>query len=308
MKNKINRRKFMTTGMAAVALPSLLNIQSVAMNKTLSDNKTSMRIGIITGLDSPRESIKRVRDFGFDACQVSAGEFTPGIAAKLKAALQENDVIPVTMICHGPGPYVWDFKQGPVTIGLVPREYRVQRVERLKQGVDICAEAGVPAIHAHFGFIPEFPGDELYIEFVEVMKDLGAYAKNAGIDIYFETGQETPVTLFRAIQDIGTGNLFVNYDTANLILYGKANPLDGLIILGKLIKSFHIKDGFYPTDPYRLGKEAPIPEGLVDFPKIIAYMKNLNFEGSLVIENEMSSNTRDYLIKTKKYLEGLIGS
>ena len=297
----------MTTGMAAMALPSFININATAMTTPGSKMKDNMKIGIITGLDNPQESIRRVRDFEFDACQVSAGEFTPGIAGKLKAALKENDVFPVSLICHGPGPYVWDFKRGPVTIGLVPREYRARRVERLKQGVDICAEAGVPAIHAHFGFIPEFPGDELYIEFVEVMKDLGSYAKKAGIDIYFETGQETPVTLFRAIQDIGTGNLFVNYDTANLILYGKANPLDGLIILGDLIKSFHIKDGFYPTDPYLLGKEAPIPEGLVDFPKIIAYMKNLNFKGSLVIENEMSSNTRDYLIKTKKYLEGLIG-
>ena len=267
-----------------------------------------MRIGIITGMDDPGENIRRVRDFGFDACQVSAGEFTAGITGRLKTAFKDNDVFPVSMICHGPGPYVWDFKSGPATIGLVPRQYRAARVARLKQGADICAEAGIPAIHAHFGFIPEYPGDELYIEFVEVMKDLGAYAKKSGIDIYFETGQETPVTLFRAIQDIGTGNLFVNYDTANLILYGKANPVDGLLVLGNYIKSFHIKDGFYPTDPYKLGMEAPIPEGLVDFPKIIAYMKKLNFTGSLVIENEMNSNTRDYLVNTKKYFESLITS
>ena len=71
------------------------------------------------------------------------------------------------------------------------------------------------------------------------MKEIGKYALNKGIDIYFETGQETPVTLLRAITDIGTGNLFVNYDVANLVMYGKSNSLDGIKVLSKYIKEIH---------------------------------------------------------------------
>lgn len=150
-------------------------------------------------------------------------------------------------------------------------------LERLKQGVDFCKAAGIPAIHAHFGFIPKNPKNVLYIEFIETMKKLGEYGLTQGINFYFETGQETPITLLRAIEDIGTGNMFVNYDTANLAMYGKANPLDGLKVLSKYVKAFHAKDGTYPKNPQKLGKEVPIPEGEVDFPKVFEYLKKIDF-------------------------------
>jgi sugar phosphate isomerase/epimerase len=188
----------------------------------------------------------------------------------------------------------------------VPRENRVARVERLMHGIDFCKEVGIPAVHAHFGFIPEDPKNILYFEFVDTMKNIGEYAKKRGIDIYFETGQETPITLRRAIEDIGTGNLFVNYDTANLVLYGKANPLDGLKVIGKYVRGLHAKDGQYPTDPYKLGKEVPIPEGEVDFPRIISSLKQIGFKGAIIIECELSGIKKEYILKIKKYLEKLI--
>ena len=206
----------------------------------------------------------------------------------------------------GPGKYVWNFMDGPSTIGLVPRKDRSMRIERLEQGIDFCEEAGIPAVHAHFGFIPENPRDILYTEFVATMKNIGEYALKRGIDVYFETGQETPITLRRAIEDIGTGNLFVNYDAANLLMYDKANPLDGLQILGKYVKSLHAKDGKYPTDTYKLGKEMPIPKGDVDFPKIISTLKKIGFKGAITIEHELASTDKEYILKTKKYLENLI--
>jgi len=141
----------------------------------------------------------------------------------------------------GPGIYKYNFTEGPSTSGLIPRENRAARVERLKQGADFCKEAGIPAVLAHFGFIPENPKDILYIEFIDTMKSFGEYALKQGIEIHFEAGQETPVTLLRAIEDIGTGNLFVNYDTANLVMYGNANPLDGLKVIGKYVKALHAK-------------------------------------------------------------------
>jgi L-ribulose-5-phosphate 3-epimerase len=188
----------------------------------------------------------------------------------------------------------------------VPLENREARIERLKQGTDFCKAAGIPAVHAHFGFIPEDPKDILYLEFIKTMKPLGEYALKQGIDIYFETGQETPVTLLRAITDIGTGNLFVNYDTANLVMYGKANPLDGLKVIGKYVKALHAKDGTYPVNPNELGKEVPIPGGEVNFPAVISYLKKLGFDGSITIECELAGRNNDYILKTKEYLEKII--
>jgi sugar phosphate isomerase/epimerase len=264
-------------------------------------------LGMICSGNDPEADLKPVRDLGFQACQLYVDTYTSGLAARLSAAFREYRLQPVSLICMGPGPYTWNLRDGPSTIGLVPRENRPARVERLHQGIDFCAAAGIPAVHAHFGFIPENPLDSLYAEFIETMKRVGEYARKQGVDVYFETGQETPVTLLRAIQDIGTGNLYVNYDPANLVMYGKANPVDGLKILGKCVRALHAKDGLCPTDPHELGREVPIPTAEVNFPAIISALRGMDFEGSIIIEREVGGDKSLYLARTKEYLEQIIG-
>lgn len=303
----IDRRKFLYSTLMASGAPFLTTIGNRGYKKNhVALNNISL--GIIARANNPEEDLKIVRDLGFPTCQLNVKEYSPELAKRLRATLAKYNISPVTLICMGPGVYTYNFKDGPSTIGLIPRETRPARIKRLKEGIDFCKAAGIPAVHAHFGFIPENPNDILYIEFVELMKDLGAYALKNGVDIYFETGQETPVTLLRAIEDIGTGNLYVNCDLANLVLYGKANPLDGVKMLAKYIRSFHAKDGLYPTDPYKLGKEVLIPNGEVKFPEIITFLKSINFRGNITLECELSGANSDYILKTKKYLEALISA
>ena len=106
--------------------------------------------------------------------------------------------------------------------------------------------------------------------------------------VWFETGQETPVVLLRVIGDIGTPNLGINLDPANLILYGKANPVDSLDVFGKYIRNLHIKDGLYPTDGRNLGQETPVGSGKVDFPTLFSRLKDeFGYDGELIIEREI---------------------
>ena len=168
-----------------------------------------------------------------------------------------------------PGPKVWDFIEGPSTLGIVPAEYRRERVAALEAGGAFAEEAGLPAVVTHLGFIPENPGDPQFQEVVDTVGGLAeGYAKR-GLQFWFETGQETPVTMLRLIREIGTPNLGVNLDPANLILYGKANPCDALDVFGDYVRSVHAKDGFYPTDPMKLGREVRVGEGKVDFPRFV---------------------------------------
>lgn len=302
----INRRSFILTTALASGMPILSGFGNTSFIKDYDFSK-NISLGLITDADNPEVDLKKVSDLGFSTCQLNISKYSPELAKRLHAALKKYKLSATTLICMGPGIYKWNFIDGPSTIGLIPREYREARVERLKQGIDFCQASGIPAVHAHFGFIPENPKDLLYVEFIATMKKVGEYALKRNIDIYFETGQETPITLLRAIEDIGTGNLFVNYDTANLVMYGKANPMDGLKMLGKYIKALHAKDGLYPTDPNELGKEVQIPNGEVNFPAIIASLKKMNFKGNITIEIELSGDNKEYILSTKKYLESLIG-
>jgi L-ribulose-5-phosphate 3-epimerase len=305
---KINRRKFIYSSAILAAIPGVLSAYEKEKELKHENNMANFLLGVISNANNPEEDLKIVRDFGFPTCQLDIEIYSQKLAKRVSDSLKRYNLLPTSLICMGPGKYKWNFTEGPSTIGLVPRENRTARIERLRDGIEFCKAAGIPAVHAHFGFIPEDPADILYKEFIGVMKPLGEYAFKQGIDIYFETGQETPITLLRAITDIGTGNLFVNYDTANLVMYGKANPLDGLKVIGKYVKALHAKDGLYPVNPLELGNEVPIPSGEVNFPAIFSYLKNIGFYGHVTIEYELGEQNKEYILKTKNYLEKIIAS
>jgi len=122
-----------------------------------------------------------------------------------------------------------------------------------------------------------------------------------------ETGQETPTTSSRVLRDAGMPNLAVGLDTANVILYGKANPVDAAEILGPHIRSIHAKDGCWPTDPSELGKEVLIGTGKVDFKKVFTILKNIGYTGAVTIERETSGPQQvEDVRKEKDYLEAIL--
>jgi sugar phosphate isomerase/epimerase len=210
------------------------------------------------------------------------------MAQRLIAASQQYQVEVTTLWTGMPGPAVWNFIEGPNTIGLVPPQYRVQRVAALKAGADFAVRVGVSSITTHVGFIPENPSDPLYPGVIEALKDVVTYCKQRNLTFCFETGQETPVTLLRVIEDLGGENLGINLDPANLLLYGKANPVDALDVIGAYVRGVHAKDGEYPTNGRYLGEEKPLGAGRVNFPVLVPKLKSLGFAGALTIEREIS--------------------
>jgi sugar phosphate isomerase/epimerase len=183
---------------------------------------------------------------------------------------------------------VWNFTEGPTTIGLVPEQYRAQRVATLKEGADFAVRVGVSSITTHVGFIPESASNPLYPGLIDALREVVAHCGKRGITFCFETGQETPITLLRAIEDLGYDNVGINLDPANLLMYGKANPVDALDLFGQYVVGVHAKDGEYPTDVRRLGVEKPLGEGRVNFPVLVTKLKSLGYRGALTIEREIS--------------------
>lgn len=269
-----------------------------------------MALGIIVGVNNdPEAAIARVHKLGMSTCQIDADYLDDNLIQRLQAALDRYKVVVTAMGTDGPGPYIYNFYDGPLTLGLIPRTYRAQRAEKLKKFSDSAKKLNVPAIRIHAGFIPEDPSDHLYWESVEILRDVISHIKQNGQQFLYETGTETPIALLRAIEDVGLDNQGVNLDTANLILYGKANPLDALDILGPYVKNTHAKDGLYPTNPRDLGKEVEIPHGKVDFPKIIARLKELKYKGPITIEREIAGPQQVASIERERdYLQKLIES
>ena len=251
-----------------------------------------MRLGVLVALDSNVEgSFEPLKEFGLSGCQLCGWDtsvFTEENAVKIKKETSRLGVKISTFWCGWPGPQVWDFYEGPITLGLVPPEFRYVRAENIKRGSDFAKLLGVDQIATHAGFIPENPTDPAYHAVLATLRSIVNHCKTNGQKFLFETGQETPVTLLRIIEDLGSDNAGVNLDPANLLLYGKANPVDALDILGPYVLDVHAKDGEYPTNGRKLGEEKPLGKGRVNFPRFIARLKELGYDGPITIEREIS--------------------
>lgn len=269
------------------------------------------RLGVVTSATSPAavdRAISRVRDFGLPSCQVGVGPAPDlALAGPLKESLARYQIEATAVMTLGPGKMVWDFYHGPLTIGLIPRATRAQRIDALKRASDLAHACAIPAVHTHCGFLPEDPNDPVYAEAVAAIRDVASHVRSNGQTFLMETGQETPITLLRTIQDVGLDNVAVNLDTANLILYGKGEPVGAMDVIGKYVHGLHAKDGLYPTDPHKLGQEVPIGKGRVNFPELMRRLRQIDYAGPITIEREIEGPRQGADIRaSKEYLEGLI--
>ena len=270
-----------------------------------------MKVGSLVGLDENlRNKFSELKELGMDCCQLvcwNMDAFTDETAEKVKKAVEDFGVEITALWCGWPGPRVWDFYEGQKTLGLVPEEYRDMRLKALLTGSDFAAKIGVKDLVTHAGYMPENPYDSQYQPVVEALRTLANHCKANGQRFLFETGQETPVTLLRVIEEIGTGNVGINLDPANLLMYGKANPVDALDVFGQYVWGIHGKDGEYPTAGKNLGKEKPLGQGRVNYPAFIRRLKEIGYQGTITIEREIRGEEQKRDIKmAKEILDRLI--
>lgn len=272
-----------------------------------------MKIGTCVSLSSMEgisERLKLLRENHFDSCQLiswNPSVWTDENAVTLKKLLTQYEITVSAFWCGWEGPRIWDFYDGQLTLGLIPPEYRQMRIQNLCMGADFAHKLGISDVVTHMGFIPENPNDPNFNAFCVAVRTVALHLKENGQFLLFETGQETPVTMLRCFEQVGLDNLGVNLDTANLILYGKANPVDALDVFGRYVRNIHAKDGLYPTNGHDLGKETRIGEGKVDFRALFARLHALGYDSYVTIEREISGDQQLIdILESREYLQSII--
>ena len=306
----MNRRTFL--GAASAALFSEVIHPAASLAAAAPAPLKPMEVGLlIKPFDAPEATFKRVRELGLSNCFLSLDDylngFTKQIADQFGDLLGKYSLVATAVEVVGPQPLIWNFLRGPSTIGLVPPPTRAARIDALRQVSDFANLLNIPQVQTHCGFIPEDPADPLYPGAVEAVRAVAQHCQSNGQHFLMETGQETPTTMSRMIRDVAMPNLAVGLDTANLILYGKANPVDAVDILGPHVRSIHAKDGRWPTDPSQLGEEVLIGKGLVDFRKVFTKLHALGYTGAVTIERETSGPQQIEDVRQEKiYLENIL--
>jgi len=298
-----NRRGFLQSAAAAAVGTGLYGAGLSA------DTPKPMEFGLLVSIsDNPEKVFAHVHQLGIPTAHVAIWDFSPAMATRFRSALDRYDVEATVLFSSGPGEEKYDLVQGPPTFGLVPSRYRRERIDHLKRASDFAKQVGAPAVFNQWGFIPEVPSDPLYEATVEAVREIARHCKGNGQMFFNETGQETPITLLRTIQDAGMDNVGLVLDAGNLVLYGKGNPVDALDVIGTYVRAVHAKGAFYPTDPRYLGKQVPASQrSKVNWPRLIQRLKRLGYEGPITIEAVPTQLGLDQeILNDKAYLQKLI--
>ena len=255
-------------------------------------------IGVLTHLLPDASNIRTVAEFGLPCAQVCSWDkdlCNLDLARKVKKTAAECGVRLTAFWGGYSGPAAWNFTRGPVTLGIVPVTYRQMRIDQLCRWADFAAEAGAPALITHCGFLPENLTDPEFEAVAVAIDEIGRYCKKLGI------------VILRFIEEVGLDNLGINLDPANLLMYGKGNPIDALHVFGKYVRAIHAKDGMPPTNGRELGPEVKVGTGFVRYPQFLPALLDCGFEGDLTIEREISGEQQNKDIRdTIAYLDGLL--
>ncbi len=176
------------------------------------------------------------------------------------------------------------------TVGLVPEATRAARAQEMKEISDFAKHIGCKTVALHIGFVPTDRASENYKSLIATTRDLLDYIAANGQQLNLETGQETAEHLLEFIDDVDRDNLFINFDPANMILYGTGNPIEALKTVGHLVRSCHCKDGTWAPEDQRgtgWGCEVALGTGDVGVENYLRTLKSIGYTGPLTIEREI---------------------
>ena len=175
------------------------------------------------------------------------------------------------------------------TVGLVPLETRAARTAEMKEIADFAHHLKCSVVALHLGFIPHASvGDDADDQILAVTRDVCDHCRAPGQDLHLETGQETAAGLLQFLSDVDRDNLFVNFDPANMILYGTGEPIEALRSIGRYVHSVHCKDGVWSDQPgVTWGREVPLGEGQVQMETYLRTLAEIGYDGPLTIEGEI---------------------
>jgi sugar phosphate isomerase/epimerase len=172
------------------------------------------------------------------------------------------------------------------TGGFVPDGDWANRRAITEQAAKLGQALGVPHISAHVGFVPP-RGEAGYPKVVDRIREVADLFGGYGLALLMETGQEKAEELLEFLHDLKRSNVFINFDPANMILYGAGEPISAIKTLGQFIRHVHVKDATGSAKPgVEWGEEVPFGTGQVNPKAFIDALHGVGYRGPLCIERE----------------------
>ena len=173
-----------------------------------------------------------------------------------------------------------------LTGGIAPDHTWEENWKNIQATAALAHVLGLKLVTFHAGFLPHRQTDKNFSKMLIRLGEVADIFEHADIILGLESGQETAPVLAKLLKKLGRKNVGVNFDPANMILYGKGDPIEALGVLGDWIRQVHVKDARPTKVPGTWGEEVPAGKGKVDWPAFFATLARLKFAGPIVIERE----------------------
>ncbi len=238
-----------------------------------------------------RDDLAEIKSLGIECGQLGIGgdyAMTAAAAAEWRAALERENFTLVTVFAAYNGESYADIPTVARTVGFVPPATRAEREQRTLELSDFASAVGARSIATHIGCVPDDAEHPDYVAVLEMVRRICLRAAMNGQTFALETGQERADVLLDFFQRVDRPNLRINFDPANMILYGTGDPIEALRMLAPHVASVHCKDGDWPPKgvPGALGTERPLGQGSVGIERFVSALKEIGFESSLNVERE----------------------
>jgi sugar phosphate isomerase/epimerase len=252
-----------------------------------------MEIGVMFW--AGRDNLAELRALGVESGQLGVGGDFPlssASAVEWREKIGEAKFSIATVVCAYTGEDYADIATVQRTVGFIPAATREAREIRTLEASDFAAALGVKSIACHVGFVPEDHSDPDYIAVRGMVRRICDRAEGHGQTFALETGQEPAETLLHFIDDAGCPNLKINFDPANMVLYGSGDPIEAFEKLASHVVSVHAKDGDGPAKSGALGHERPLGRGAVGIPRFVEALKRGGYQGSINVEREIEDQAQ----------------
>jgi len=249
-------------------------------------------LGVFASIDAGLGiKLEVLRELGVPTVQIHAPSREKRTADEARSYLERlaEMQIAVTALFGGfEGESYADIPTVARTVGLVPPETRADRLAEMREISDFAKWLDCSVVALHLGFVPHDASDPLYADVLAVTRELCDYVAQNGQRLHLETGQETADSLVQFIHDAQCDNLFINFDPANMILYGSGDPMEALQKLGPWVRSVHCKDADWAEHPgEEWGTERRLGDGQVGVERYLRTLDTIGYDGPLTVEREI---------------------
>ncbi|TWT62498.1 sugar phosphate isomerase/epimerase family protein [Rubinisphaera italica] len=255
-------------------------------------------IGVFTSIDAGfGVHLDVVSELGIPTIQIHtphADQRTPARAKEFLAQCQAAGITVTCVFCGFSNESYADIATTAKTVGLVPEVTRQERAIDAQLTAEFARELGCDTLGMHIGFVPEDRNSESYRDLIAVTQALLDELEEHGQKLHLETGQETAVHLLSFLSDVNRKNIFINFDPANMILYGTGDPIEALKKVAPHVRSVHCKDAVWAENEEdrgtAWGSEVALGKGDVNMKEYLTTLKEIGYKGPLTIERELSED------------------